>query len=477
MSGYPHLDLRIGGERVLEGRDTLSVTDPATGEEIGRLPIATAADLDLAIERAVEGFASWRKTSVMERYAVLRRTATLLRERVEAHAAILTREQGKPLAQAKGELSAAADYFDWYAEEARRAYGRLVPPRANILSAAVLHEPVGPVAAFAPWNFPASQIARKLAPAFAAGCSCVLKPAEETPGTALAIADTLADAGLPAGVLSVVFGDPAMISSHLIASPAIRKISFTGSTAVGRLIARQASDGLKRVTLELGGHAPVLVFDDADVDAVAKLGALTKIRNAGQICISPTRFLVQDAVHDRFVARFQETLEKVRVGNGFATDTDMGPLANPRRGDAIDTLIEDAVVHGATHVTGGARPSNAGLFRTPALLTDVPTEARAMQEEPFGPLALVRRFDTVEDGLREANRLPYALAAYAFTQDRKRVHAVRENVEAGMIGLNGFAISWPETPFGGLKDSGYGSEGGYEGLEAYLTTKLFVEAA
>lgn len=474
---YPPLRLLIAGEWVgADGRETIPVVDPSTGETLGLLPMATAADLDRAVDAAAAAFRPWRDTPVMERYAILRRAAALMRDRLEANARTLTREQGKPIAQSRTELAASADYFDWYAEEARRAYGRLIPSRPGTVLLAATREAVGPVAAFAPWNFPASQVARKLAPALAAGCTCVLKPSEETPATALAIARALDDAGLPKGVLSVVCGEPAAVSAQLIARPEIRKVTFTGSTAVGRLIGRQAGEQLKRVTLELGGHAPVIVFDDADVDKIARASATAKLRNAGQVCTSPTRFLVQDRVHDRFVASFADALGKTRVGNGLDPASDMGPLANPRREAAVGELIADAVAKGGRQVGGGERLFNAGYFRAPTLIADVPLEARAMQDEPFGPLALTRRFDDVDDAIAEANRLPYGLAAYAFTASRDRVARVRHGVESGMIGINSFSITWPETPFGGVKDSGYGSEGGSEGLDAYLVTKFISEA-
>ncbi|MGV3481686.1 MAG: NAD-dependent succinate-semialdehyde dehydrogenase [Sphingobium sp.] len=474
---YPALHLFVAGEWIgADARETAPVLDPATGETLGALPMATSADLDRAADTAAQAFRSWRDTPVMERYAILRRAAELMRERIEENAYILTREQGKPIAQSRVELSASADYFDWYAEEARRAYGRVIPTRPGMTMLAALREPVGAVAAFAPWNFPASQVARKLAPALAAGCPCVVKPSEDTPGTALALARALDDAGLPKGVLSIVFGVPADISARLIAHPEIRKLSFTGSTVVGRLIARQAGEQLKRVTLELGGHAPVIICDDADIERVAKASVLAKFRNAGQVCTSPTRFLVQDGVHDRFVERFAQAMAVMRIGNGLDAANDMGPLVNARREQAVGALIDDAVAQGARLVAGGERLFNAGHFRAPALVADVPLTAQAMHDEPFGPVAFTRRFTTIEDAIGEANRLPYGLAAYAFTQNRDRAAQIRHQVESGMIGLNSFSITWPETPFGGIKDSGYGSEGGSEGLDAYLVTKFVSEA-
>ena len=474
---YPPLRLLVAGEWIAaDARDAVPVLDPATSETLAMLPMATAADLDRAVDAAAAAFRGWRDTPVMERYAILRRAASLMRDRIEENARILTREQGKPLAQSRSELAASADCFDWYAEEARRAYGRLIPTRPGTTMLAAMREAVGPVAAFAPWNFPASQVARKLAPALAAGCTIVIKPSEETPGAPFALARALVDAGLPDGVLNMVCGVPDEVSEHLISRPEIRKVSFTGSTAVGRLIARRAADHLKRVTLELGGHAPVIVFDDVDVEKVAQASATAKLRNAGQVCIAPTRFLVQDGVHDRFVDSLARALKSVRVGNGLDPETAMGPLANARRDEAVAELVEDAVAAGGRLVTGGERLFNAGHFRAPALVADAPDTARAMREEPFGPLALTRRFGSVDEAIVEANRLPYGLAAYAFTRDRDHVARLRTEIESGMIGINSFSVSWPETPFGGVKDSGYGSEGGSEGLDAYLVTKFVSEA-
>lgn len=473
---YPPLHLFIAGEWIPAAeRETLAVTDPATGRVIGALPMATKADLDRALAAAESGFREWRKVSAFERGKVLRRAADLLRDGMDIFAAQLTLEQGKPLAQARVELSASADFFDWYAEEARRAYGRLIPPRTEGAVLTVLHEPVGPVAAFSPWNFPASQLARKLAPALAAGCSCVVKPAEETPATALALARVLDQAGLPKGVLNMVFGVPSEISAHLIGAPQIRKISFTGSTAVGRLIGRLAADEVKRATLELGGHAPVILFDDIDAERAARLCATAKLRNAGQVCTAPTRFLVQDGIHDRFVAAFRDALASTKVGNGLDPETEMGPLANDRRIAAMETLTADAAAKGGRLLTGGTRQSDQGFFWAPTLIADMPEDALAMTEEPFGPLALVRRFAQPGQAIAEANRLPYGLAAYAFSNDRGRIALVREEIESGLVGINSFAVTWPETPFGGVKASGIGSEGGSEGLDAYLVTKFLSE--
>lgn len=403
---------------------------------------------------------------------MLRRAADLVRARLDGIATVLTMEQGKTIAEAKAEVAAAADILEWSGEEGRRTYGRIVPGRASGLRQMVFKEPVGPVAAFAPWNFPAVTPARKLGGALGAGCSVILKPAEETPATALALANALLEAGVPVDALGVVFGDPAMVSAHLIGSPVIRKVSFTGSTPVGKHLARLAADGMKRVTMELGGHAPVLVFDDADVDAAAEAGAAAKFRNAGQVCVSPTRFYAQDGVYDRFVHRFGEVARSLRVGHGLDGASRMGPLANARRIDAMEGFVADAVAHGAEVVAGGGQTGNAGFFWQPTVLARVPEAARIMREEPFGPIAPILRFREEEDGLARANALPFGLASYVFTRDLRRAAAVADALEAGMVGVNHFGISNPETPFGGVKDSGYGSEGGTEQIEAHLVTKL-----
>jgi len=472
MTSYPQPFLLIGGE-AMSGREAgSSVLDPGTGEVIGRVPHATAADLDRALVAAGRGFQVWRKVPPYERARVLRRAADLVRARLDGIATVLTMEQGKTLAEARAEVAVAADILEWSGEEGRRTYGRIVPGRAPGLRQMVFKEPVGPVAAFAPWNFPAVTPARKLGGALGAGCSIILKPAEETPATALALAGALLEAGVPGDALSVVFGDPPMVSAHLIGSPVIRKVSFTGSTPVGKHLARLAADGMKRATMELGGHAPVLVFDDADMDAAAEAGAAAKFRNAGQVCVSPTRFYVQEGVHDRFVQRFGEVARSLRVGHGLDGASRMGPLANARRLDAMEGFVADAVAHGAEVVAGGGRTGNAGFFWQPTVLAGVPDSARTMREEPFGPLAPVLRFRDEEDGLARANALPFGLASYVFTRDLRRAAAVADALEAGMVGVNHFGISTPETPFGGVKDSGYGSEGGSEHIEAHLATKL-----
>lgn len=477
QSDYPQPTLFIDGEWLTgDGRETVPLRDPATGEAIAHLPVATTADLDRALDAAQRTFPAWRATSAYDRAGILRRAAVLMRERAAHIGRISTIEQGKVLAESAAEAAASGDIFDWFAEEARRAYGRIVPSRHPGVRHMVLKEPVGPVAAFTPWNFPLTIPSRKLAAALAAGCTVVIKPAEETPGACLELARALDDAGLPKGVLNVVFGDPAMISEYLIASPVIKKISFTGSTAVGKHLAELAARGMKKTTMELGGHAPVLVFEDADIDAAVAATARTKYRNAGQICIAPTRFYLHDSIHDRFVERFAAHAAALTVGNGLDQGTDMGPMANGRRIDAMRALIGDAVVKGARLETGGERIGNIGNFWQPTVLSDVPNTADIMNVEPFGPIAITQRFSDVDAAIEQANRLPYGLAAYAFTRTASLAQALGDRIEAGMIGINFGILTGPETPFGGIKESGHGSEGGIEGLEGYLITKYVAQA-
>lgn len=473
---YPPLYLLIAGERRTgKRRDTRSVVDPATKRTVAQLPMATSQDLDDAVDAARGASRSWRETPALERYRILRRAGELLRERAHDIGKATTIEQGKPIGEATAEVRAAADILDWYAEEARRVYGRIVPAKRVGMRNAVLLEPVGPVAGFTPWNFPITIPARKVGAALAAGCTMVLKPAEEAPATGLALAQALIDAGLPPGVLSVVFGDPAAVSTRLIRHPEIRKVTFTGSTAVGRQIAHLAADGIKRMTLELGGHAPVLVFEDADIEQVAAMSVAAKFRNAGQICIAPTRFFIHESVYERFLAVFSERIRTLRMGNGLDPTTTLGPLAHSRRPPSIEAMVADATTRGARVVTGGAPGDHNGFFWQPTLLADVDPQATAMIEEPFGPLALASSFRNLEDALYQANRLPYGLASYAFTASGATAHAVSENIQAGMLAVNHFVLTGPETPFGGVKESGYGSEGGSEGIEDYLATKLVSE--
>ncbi|WP_210497442.1 NAD-dependent succinate-semialdehyde dehydrogenase [Microvirga antarctica] len=469
------LSFMVAGEWRSAGRELEPVFNPATGDTIAMLPHATIKDLDDALDGAEQGFEVWRKVSAFDRSKVLRGAADILRRGVSEIAARMTLEQGKPLAEARVETIVAADTFDWFAEEGRRAYGRVIPARYPGQRQITIRQPVGPVAAFAPWNFPAMGPARKIAAALAAGCSCIIKPSEEVPMTAIAIAKALEEAGLPKGVLSLVFGSPSQISTHLIASPIIRKITFTGSTAVGKELAGLAAQGAKRATMELGGHAPVLVFDDVDVDQVAQMAAMGKYRNAGQVCISPTRFYVMEPVLERFTQAFANVAKKLAVGNGLDESKQMGPVANPRRLQAMGQLIGDAVSHGAKVEAGGDRIGNQGNFWSPTVLSNVNSESNIMNLEPFGPVAVINPMSGLDDAIAQANRLPYGLAAYAFTRSNSNIIALGEGVDAGMIGINTLLVSSPEVPFGGVKESGYGHEGGIEGLDAFLHTKSISE--
>lgn len=475
---YPDTLLHIDGAwRPAASGRTIAVINPATEERIGTVAHADRSDLDAALAAVARGFDVWRKMSAYERSGIMRKAAGLLRERAAEIARLMTIEQGKPLVEARGETMAAADTIEWFAEEARRAYGRIVPSRAVGVSQLVTREPVGPVAAFTPWNFPINQVVRKVSAALAAGCSIIVKAPEETPASPAELIRAFVDAGVPAGVINLVYGVPAEISEYLIPHPVIAKISFTGSTPVGKHLAGLAGQHMKRATMELGGHAPAIVFDDADVDRAVAVLAGSKFRNAGQVCVSPTRFLVQSGVHDRFVEGFVAAAKAIKVGDGLAEGTTMGPLANERRIPAMEALIQDAVQKGAKLATGGKRIGNKGYFFEPTVLTDVPTEARAMNEEPFGPLALVSRFSSADEAIAEANRLPFGLASYAFTGSVATADRLADEVQAGMLTLNHNGLALPEVPFGGIKDSGHGSEGGTEAMEAYLNTKFVTRRA
>jgi len=477
MSNYPHVQLYIDGHW-REGAEArkLPVLNPATGEVMGDLACAETADLEEVAEAANRGFEVWRKISAFDRYKIMRKAAQLLRERVETVAQLMTLEQGKPLAEARMEVMAGADTIDWFAEEGRRAYGRVIPARQMDVYQLVIKEPVGPVAAFTPWNFPINQIVRKLAAALAAGCSIIVKAPEETPASPAELIRAFIDAGVPAGVVNLVYGDPAHISTYLIAHPAIRKISFTGSTPVGKQLAAMAGQHMKRMTMELGGHAPVIVFNDADIALAAKTMAASKFRNAGQVCVSPTRFLVQEGAFNEFVEQFVMHAEKLKVGNGMEAGVNMGPLANPRRITAMQNLVADAAQQNAKLKTGGKALGATGNFWAPTVLTELPLSARAMTEEPFGPMALINPFKSFDDAVQEANRLPFGLAAYAWTRSARTAQQIAAAVQTGMITINHLGLGMPETPFGGVKDSGYGSEGGTEALEAYLNPKFVSQA-
>ncbi len=473
MSKYPDVKLFIAGEwRDGQEGKTLPIIDPATEEEIGRLAHATQPDLDAALESAERGFKVWRDKPAFERYKIMRKAADILRERKDDIGWLMTREQGKPLTQSSLEVVAAADTIDWIAEEGRRTYGRVIPARGTGVTNMTLKLPVGPVAAFTPWNFPINQIVRKLCSALATGCSIIVKAPEETPASPAELIRAFTDAGVPTDVMNLVYGVPAEISEYLIPHPTIRKISFTGSTPVGKHLAALAGQHMKRATMELGGHAPVLVFDDADVDKAVKQMAVFKTRNAGQVCISPTRFLVQDKVHDKFLDGFIGAMEKMKVGNGLEADTDMGPLANERRIPAIEDMINDATSKGGKLATGGERIGNKGYFFQPTVLTGVPTDAKIMNDEPFGPVAVVNRFKEYEEAVGEANRLAFGLASFAYTGSGATADRLGREVESGMLSINHLGLALPEVPFGGIKDSGYGTEGGADVLEAYLETRL-----
>ena len=471
MSQYPSLYMIIDGERVDGGnRRTHTVVNPATGEAIGQLPLADPADLDRALAVAAEGFRIWRDSSPQQRAAVLQGAARLMLERQEDIARTATLEQGKPLAESRIEVLMNVGLFNFYAGEVQRLYGRtLVRPTG--MRSTVTHEPVGPVAAFAPWNFPIGNPGRKLGAPIAAGCSVILKSAEEAPASALAVLQCLLDAGLPKQVAQAVFGVPDEVSRHLLGSPIIRKLSFTGSTVVGKHLARLATENMQRTTMELGGHGPVLVFDDVDVEHVLNTVVPHKYRNAGQVCVSPTRFIVQQGVYDRFRDGFAARARAIKVGNGLDDGTQMGPMANPRRPEAMDKLIGDAVQRGAKLHCGGERIGNQGYFYAPSVLSDVPLDAEIMNEEPFGPVAILNAYADEDAMIAEANRLPYGLAAYAWTADAKRQQRLARGLEAGMVGINTTMIGGADAPFGGVKWSGHGSEDGPEGVLACMVTK------
>ena len=474
---FPEVQLHIAGAwGPAASGQTFEVLNPATGEPAFRCAHAGIPDLDRALAAAQSGFETWRKTSAFERSKILRKAADLLRSRADAIAPIMTAEQGKPLMEAKVELLGGGDTIDWFAEEARRTYGRVIPARAANVHQLSLREPVGPVAAFTPWNFPVNQANRKIAIALAAGCSIIVKGPEETPSSCAELIRCFVDAGLPPGVVQLVYGTPAEISEYLVPHPVIKKVSFTGSTAVGKHLAALAGQHMKRATMELGGHAPAIVFDDADLQAATKALVASKFRNAGQVCIAPTRFLVQEGVFDQFVDGFAAAARALKVGPGDEAGVQMGPLANERRVAAMEGFIADAVQKGAEVKTGGKRIGNKGNFFEPTVLTGVNREMRVMNEEPFGPLAVFSSFKGMDDMLAEANRLPYGLASYAFTRSSRQATAVGDALEAGMVTINHIGLALPEVPFGGIKDSGYGSEGGTEALDAYLNIKFITLA-
>ncbi len=475
--GYPRVQLLVGGRWLGEGRDHIAVRNPATDEVLGELPMATEDDVDHAALAAAAAFAAWRGTTAHERGAILRRVAALLRERQEVLARVLTLEQGKPLSDARLEIAACAEVFEWMAEEAPRVGGRIIPSRDPLIEQAVYYEPIGPVAAFTPWNFPAVLAVRKIAPALASGCAVVIKPPEETPATVAMIGRLCMDAGVPPGVLSILYGSPDMISARLIENSGIRKVTFTGSVAVGRIVGASAGRALKKVTLELGGHAPVVVCDDADAERAAVLGASRKFRNAGQYCHCPTRFLVHESLYASFLERFVLAAKAVTVGNGLDDAVQMGPLISKRRVAAMQALCEDAVSKGARVRLGGkVHPSaRRGNFWEPTVLTDLHKDVAAMKEEPFGPIALIQPFSSLDEAVSMANDVSVGLCAYAFTRSTETTRRLRRELDAGVIAFNTFQVTATELPFGGVKDSGVGYEMGAEGLREYYRLKTVVQ--
>lgn len=464
--------LLIGGQWRSGSAETRSlVVNPATEEVLDELGHASIRDLDDALASVARGFQIWRATPAATRQRVLLRGVDAMRARREEIARCLTLEQGKPLAQARAEVDVAADMVQWYAEQARRVYGRIVPSPVASTDYEVRKEPVGPCLLMSPWNVPVILAARKIGGALASGCACIVKPPEETPASVAKMVECFVGADLPPGVINLVFGVPQTVSEHLIASDVIRKISFTGSVGVGQQLARLAAPGLKRLTLELGGHSPVIVFDDADLEACVQQLVAAKFRNAGQLCHAPTRFFVQRQLYPRFVERFAALAAALRLGDGSDERSEMGPLANGRRLGAMSSLVE-ATARNATLVTGGAREGMRGYFFQPTVLADVAPQARAMQEEPFGPVALIREFDTPQEAVDLANATRYGLGSYVFTDSAKLQRRMIDALHVGSVAINSTVATVAEAPFGGVGDSGYGYESGEEGFEGYLHTKF-----
>jgi succinate-semialdehyde dehydrogenase / glutarate-semialdehyde dehydrogenase len=468
MADYPELKLLINGEWI--SRPGQPVINPADETTIGTVPHATTADLAAAVAAAERGFKVWRGTSPAKRAEIILKAVGIMRQRVEEMAVVMTLEQGKPIAQSRLEVQRASDIIEWDAQEGRRTYGRVVPAEPGMRHT-VLRQPIGPVAAFSPWNFPVSSPSRKVGGALSAGCSIILKASEETPGGAYQLARCFVDAGLPAGVLNLVYGDPAAISEYLIPHPSIRLVTFTGSIPVGKRLAAMAGQHMKPAIMELGGHAPVIVCDDVDPEAAAAAAVLGKTRNAGQVCVSPTRWFVAEKIHEPFAKAFAEKAASLKIGNGIDPANQMGPLANHRRIEAMTELVADAKAKGAKVLSGGARLANRGYYFPLTVLSDLPDNARAMREEPFGPLALVNPVKNLDEAISKANSLPYGLAAYAFTNSARNVDRLSEEIEVGNLSINHYVASIAETPFGGVKESGYGREGGLEGLQGYTVVK------
>ncbi len=473
---YETLELFIDGKWTKgTSKKSQAVINPATEEVLGQLPHASTTDLDTALAAADKGFKIWRATSPLARQDIMNKAADLMEERKAAISLNMSRDNGKPVLQASLEMDFVIGCLRWDAEQGKRAYGRLIPARIPGQRQMMIKEPIGPVAAFVAWNFPASNVMRKIGNALSAGCSIIMKSDEETPSAVIAIARCFQDAGLPNGVLNVVFGVPSEVSSYLLNSPIIKKLSFTGSTPVGMLLQAQAAKRMIRCTMELGGHAPVMVFDDADIATAAKLCAATKFRNAGQVCISPSRFYVQSGVYDEFAERFTQHANALVIGDGTDPATEMGPLIGERRIDVMQDLVDDAVSHGAEILTGGERLGNKGYFYKPTVLKGVLEDAKIMNDEPFGPIAPIAAFTDFDDVVVRANKLEYGLASYAFTTNGSVAAALGDQINAGMFAVNHFGIATPETPFGGVNHSGYGSEGGEEGIQSYQRVKFISE--
>lgn len=466
------LEMLIDGQWTIgTGGEVVMLENPATEELLGYIPCAGKEDLDLALQTSQRAFDQWKIIPAIERCNLLHKAADLIEKRKESISKTLTLENGKSLREAAGEIQFCADAVRWYAEESRRAYGRIIPSRAPNVRQIVVKEPVGPALGFAAWNFPAGNVTLKVAAALAAGCSIIIKPSDETPGTAIAIGRCFQDAGLPDGLLNIVFGPPAPISEYLIKSSIPKKVSLTGSTPVGKLLQKLASETMKRCTMELGGHAPVIVLDDADLDKTLDILVPAKFRNAGQVCTSPTRFYIHESLYEQFIEGFKARTELLKVGNGLDEATVIGPLITKKRLAIMDEFVEDALSKGASLVLGGKRLDQPGYFYAPTILRDVPDHANIMHDEPFGPIAPMTSFSTLDEVITRANSLPYGLAAYIFTEHAATATILSESIEAGCIGINQTGIHEVETPFGGINESGYGAEGGPEGLEAYLRTK------
>ena len=474
--GYEKLDLLINGQfRQGSGGEAEDVINPATEEVLGAVPHASKADLDEALDATAAGFETWKAMSALARQAIINKACDILTADIDRISRNMTMEMGKPLGESKIEMAVGIDILRWYGEEGKRAYGRIIPPRLPNVRQMAMKEPVGPASAFVAWNFPCVNVVRKIGAALGAGCSLIIKPSEETPGTAVAIARAFQEAGLPDGVLNMVFGVPDTVSRHVLGDRRIKKLSFTGSVPVGKHLQKLAADNLIRCTMELGGHSPVIIFDDADVDNAVNVIGNNKFRNAGQVCISPTRFYVQENVYNKFVEGFTEVAAGLKVGNGLDEGVQMGPLVAERRLPIMEGWVQDAKDHGATVTTGGDRMGNQGYFWSPTIMRDVPEDARIMSEEPFGPVAPVASFKSADEVIEKANKLEFGLASYVFTSDGKKAKAMEDSINAGLVGVNHPMVSMPETPFGGVNESGYGHEGGIEGLECFLRTKFITE--